>query len=200
MLALLGTSAFSVTGCNNYGKTELTIDNYLDYFSVGTQMYDSVTFSNNTFIAPPYASVESGCPVISAMFSVKDEKLENSYYDKVKFSFEINYYLNKTSISSGDQPDGSVTYTSTLHYMTFDFDKEKKEYYYVGVNLKFGTLQYYDKSGSSEYTEYVIPTLNSHFESTMYQSCSYLREIKLTSVSGTVESGGLSGMNAHHCA
>jgi hypothetical protein len=195
----LMVACFCATGlssCSQYSKTELSLANYLDYFEIGEGASDAPAAFNSgscTWEAPKDVGASSFKTFFNAAFFIKSDKLENMYYDEVKFTYKVNLYYGKSTISASDTPDYVIDYTSQLHYFTVDGE----ETYVVGISLLMYLMFYYEANNKSKSFE--ISYLKSDYASNNYQGTNYYRQIKLTGVSGTVSEGGLSGANAHHC-
>ncbi len=189
--------ATGLSSCAQYNKTDLSLSNYLDYFEISEGASDaSAVFSSGscTWEAPKDVGASSFKPLFNAKFSIKSDKLENMYYDEVKFTYKINLYYGKSTISASDIPDHVIDYTSQLHYYTEDGEEK----YVVGISLIMYTMFYYEANNKDKRFE--ISYLKSDYVSNNYQGTNYYRQIKLTGVSGTVSEGGLSGANAHRCS
>ena len=188
--------AAGLSSCTQYSKTELSLSNYLDYFEIRGGALDVAAAFNSescTWEAPKDVGASSFKSLFNAQFSIKSDKLENMYYDEVKFTYKINLYYGKSTISASDIPDHVIDYTSQLHYYTEDGEEK----YVVGISLILHTMFYYEANNKDKRFE--ISYLKSDYVNNNYQGTNYYRQIKLTGVSGTVSEGGLSGANAHHC-
>ena len=189
--------ATGLSSCAQYSNTELGLSNYLDYFEISEGKSDVLFDSEKgTWEAPKDVGAASAKTHFNALFTVKSDKLENMYYEDVKFTYSINLYYGKTTISDADVPDHSLNFTSQLHYYT-EFDDGTKEKYVVGFGLWTATMDYY--AANDKYKTYVISYLATDYYSTSYEGSNYYRQIKLTAVSGTVSEGGLSDANADNC-
>ena len=181
--------------CSNYEKIELTKDNFYDYF---------VRFESGFFDADEkiddftFAESDANDSALSAYFVIPDNKSGNSYFTDVIIEMKINLYYGKTSISTEDKPTTSFSCTSKLHYTEFS---DGYIYYSIGVLLSFNTLDYKEKNGTNGENDgkYTIDILTADYDATEWQYSNYYREIVITSVSGVVGVGGLTGMNNYHC-
>jgi len=194
LLFALALPLVGLTGCGSYSKTDVTLSNYKDYFEVyatrtGSAVADFDS-ANNKWVAPKDTSTNFKT-LFYAQFKVKDDKLENTYYSNVKFSFVINLYYGKSSITAEDQPTHTVNFESQLHHS----NETGKELYQVGFNLWCDTMYYLESNDKT--SSYEISYLKNDYATSDY--CNYYREIILKSVSGTVETGGLTGANTYHC-
>lgn len=189
--------AAGLSSCTQYSKTELSLSNYLDYFEIRGGASDAAPVFNSgscTWEAPKDVGASSFKTLFNAKFSIKSDKLENMYYDEVKFTYKINLYYGKSTISASDTPDHVIDYTSQLHYYTEDGEEK----YVVGISLLMHMMFYYEDNNKDKSFE--ISYLKSDYANNYYQGTNYYRQIKLIGVSGTVSEGGLSGANAHRCS
>jgi len=189
-LALCG----SLTSCGDYSKTDITLSNYKDYVTamepLSPESSSAWNFETNSCSAPKDGTKQIFC--LYPQFYLTDDQVKDKFFNKFKMDFKVNLYLGKTSITLDDVPDKTITFSSELHYKTYD----GVECYYIGFSLNMWTMTYYDKNESS--ATFDIDVLKSNYELNSYKT-TYYREVKLVGVSGTVLSGGLAGANAHHC-
>lgn len=185
ILLLACLLSINLCSCIEYTKTELSLSNYLNYFEILSLNSGSIKSLNPetcSLEAPKDVGMDVTTTHLSANFHPKSEKLWNANFEDVKFTFKINLYYGKSTISDVDTPDHVIDFTSHLHYYT----NESKEYYNVGFSLTYYKMAYYVANDKVDY--YEISFLKDDYENTKSKGSNYYRQIKLIDVSGTVGS------------
>ncbi len=191
LVIVLVVSCIALYGCNNYETTELTIDNYLDYFEWNYGR--KIEQKGNSFVAK-----NIGDNSVSVELKLKDDKIENYYYENVIVEFRVNLYYGVSSIDENSIPDYTRKVEAKLVY-TKSIDQPIN--YGADIGLISGICWYTVKSdlGIDTNEDFEIELLAEDFAFNDNAFTNYYREFEFVSISGTVKSGGLTKMNDYSC-
>ena len=192
-----------VSSCGNYEKTELTKDNFYDYFKRDERDF----FDSNERIDDfTFAESDAEDSALSAYFYIPEDVYKDKFFNNVKIELEIRLYYGKTSVTKDDTPTTTVKFTSALHYTQYD----DRVTYDIGCYLNYDKLDYVEKNGNfitnnngfitTNRGHFKIEVLTDDYEPTGYGYSNFYREIVITSVTGSVASGGLTFLNSYHCS